>query len=156
MRVFRSATLLGLGAIGGFAAAAAVAKQVLPSRGDAGSDELGLFAIFDGIDLKSTAPAFRGGSAFAWFGGINLDLREATLAEDAHLSVGALFGGVAVQVPPGWRVETDVRALSGGVDVARGESDDPDAPLLVIDGVAAFGGVAVRRKVKPDPPGETP
>jgi hypothetical protein len=141
MRVFRSLTLLGLGTMGGFMAAAAVAKRVLPSRGDAESDEVGLVAIFDGVKLKSGARGFRGGSALAWFGGVDLDLREAELAEGARLSVGALMGGVAVKVPPHWRVETDVRTVGGGVEVAPAETDDPDAPVLVIDGMTLMGGV---------------
>jgi hypothetical protein len=126
-----------------------VAKRVLPSRGDAESDELALAAIFDGVDLASRSRAFRGGSALAWFGGVDLDLREAELAPDARLSVGALMGGVALRVPPHWRVETDVRAVAGGVDVAGAESDDPDAPVLVVDGLAIMGGVAIGRKPSP-------
>lgn len=150
MKPLRSLGLLSLGAIGGFAGAAALAKQVLPSRGEAESDEVGLVAIFDGVNLASRARAFRGGSALAWFGGVNLDLREAELAAGARLSVGALFGGVAVRVPPHWRIETDVRAIGGGVEVASAEADDPDAPVLLVDGVAAFGGVAVGRKPRRD------
>ena len=129
-------------------AAAAVAKRVLPSRGDADSDELGLVAIFDGVDLKSRATAFRGGSALAWFGGVDLDLRDAELAEGARLSVGALFGGLALRVPPHWRVETNVRAVGGGVDVAQAETEDPDAPVLVVDGLAFMGGIAVGRRAR--------
>jgi hypothetical protein len=68
-------------------------KRVLRSRGDAESDEVALVAIFDGVDLKSRASAFRGGSMFAWFGGISVDLREAKLSSDgAHLDLHALNG----------------------------------------------------------------
>ena len=101
MRPIRAFALTGFGAVAGFAGAAAVAKRALPSRGDESSDELALVAIFDGIDLKSRAAAFRGGSVLAWFGGVALDLREAALAPDAHLSVHALFGGIAIRVPRG-------------------------------------------------------
>lgn len=39
-------------------------------HGDEESDELGLVAVFNGIELKSRATAFRGGSMLAWLGGI--------------------------------------------------------------------------------------
>lgn len=137
---------LSLGLVGGFMAAAALVKRVLPSRGDAESDEVALVAVFDGVDLRSEAKSFRGGSMLAWYGGVQADLREAELAPAAHLSVAAVFGGVALRVPPGWRVESNVRVFAGGVDVSGSDPDDLDAPLLVLDGLALFGGVAVSRK----------
>lgn len=153
MRVGRSLALLSAGVAGGFMGAAAVAKRVLPSRGDPESDVVSVAAVFDGAKLVSRAQSFRGGSALAWFGGVDLDLREAKLAADARLTVGALFGGVAIRVPPGWRVESAVRAIAGGVEVASPEGEDPDAPVLVIDGLAFMGGVAVGRKPKVTPAG---
>jgi hypothetical protein len=146
MRPIRAAALTTLGAFAGFAGAAAVAKRSLPSRGDESSDELALVAIFDGIDLKSRAAAFRGGSVLAWFGGVNVDLSDATLAPGARLSVNALLGGIAIRVPAGWRLETDLTAVAGGVDVRAG-TEDPDAPTLTLDGFALFGGVAVGAKL---------
>jgi hypothetical protein len=126
------------------AAAAAVVKRAVPSRGDAESDEVGLVAIFDGIELRSRATAFRGGSMFAWYGGIAVDLCETQLAaEGAHLDLHALNGGIAVKVPSSWRVQSNLKALVGGVDVRVPEPDDPDTPTLTLDGLAAFGGVSV-------------
>jgi hypothetical protein len=126
--------------------AAAFVKRAVPSRGDEESDELGLVAVFDGIDLTSRATSFRGGSVLAWYGGISLDLREATLAPDARLTVHTLFGGVAIRVPPEWRVESNLQALAGGADVRPG-SKSPDAPTLTLDGRALFGGIAVGAKL---------
>ena len=45
-------------------------------------------------------------------------------------------------MPPGWRLESDLKALVGGVE-ARGLTDAPDAPALRLDGMALFGGIAV-------------
>lgn len=146
MRLARSIGLLGLGAVGGLAGAAVVAKRVLPSRGDVESDDVGLVAIFDGVQLASRSGAFRGGSALAWFGGVDLDLREAALAPGARLTVGAFMGGVAITVPPSWRVEASVNTLAGGVDVSQPDSGDPDAPVLLLEGIACMGGVAVGRR----------
>jgi hypothetical protein len=137
----RSLLAFKLGAWVGIAIAAAFVKRAVPSRGDAESDELALVAIFDGIDLKSRAAAFSGGSALAWFGGIAVDLRDAQLAPGARLSLRTFCGGIAVKTPPAWRIEGNVTSLAGGAET-RG-SDDPDAPVLTVDGVAMLGGVAV-------------
>ena len=127
-------------------AAAAVVKRALPSRGDAESDDVALVAVFDGTELRSEAKAFRGGSMLAWYGGVDADLRDATLAPDARLSVTALFGGVQLVVPPEWRIEPDIKAVAGGYDVSGQDPDDPDAPVLRLEGRAICGGIAVSRK----------
>jgi hypothetical protein len=80
VRPIRALALIVVGSVAGFMAAAAFLKRALPSRGGEESDELALVAVFDGVELKSRASSFRGGAAFTWFGGISLDLREATLA----------------------------------------------------------------------------
>ena len=140
----RAVGLVVLGFWAGLMAAAAMMKRVLRSRGDVESDEVALVAIFDGIDLVSRASAFRGGSMFAWFGGISVDLRAATLSSDgAHLDLHALNGGIAITVPEGWRVRSNMAALVGGVDVRGPEPEAADAPTLTLEGFAAFGGVAV-------------
>ena len=146
MRLLRTLALLEVGGWAGMATAAAFVKRAVPSRGDEESDELALVAVFDGVDLKSRAKAFRGGSMFAWFGGVAVDLREAELAPGARLSVHTLFGGVAVRVPEGWRVESGMKAIAGGVDVRTPAQDDPDAPTLRVDGLALFGGIAIGAK----------
>ncbi len=146
MRLLRTLALLEIGAWAGMATAAAFVKRAVPSRGDEESDELALVAVFDGVDLRSRAKAFRGGSMLAWFGGVAVDLREAELAPDARLSVHTLFGGVAVRVPEGWRVESGMKAIAGGVDVRTPAQDDPDAPTLRVDGLALFGGIAIGAK----------
>jgi hypothetical protein len=142
MRPLRTLLAFNLGAWAGMYAAAFVGRAA-PSRGDEESDELSLVAVFDGIDLKSRAKGFRGGSLLAWFGGIQVDFREAELAPGARLTTPTLFGGIALQTPPGWRVESNAKVLAGGVDIRTPAQGDPDAPVLTLDGLAIFGGIAV-------------
>lgn len=127
----------------GVAIAAAFAKRAVHSRGDEDSDEVALVAIFDGIDLKSRARAFRGGSILAWFGGIALNLTDAELADDARLSINTLLGGVAIKTPPNWRIEGNVKGVFGGVKTDNPAGDDADAPVLTVEGIALLGGIAV-------------
>jgi hypothetical protein len=147
--VFRSLLFFKLGVWAGMATAAAVVRRAVPSRGDEDSDELSLVAVFDGIDLKSRAKTFKGGSMLAWFGGIAVDLREAELAPGARLSVHTLLGGIAIKTPPSWRVESNVKALAGGVDARTPAKDDRDAPVLTLEGMALLGGIAVGPKAGP-------
>jgi hypothetical protein len=145
--LLRAIGLALLGFWAGFMAAAAIMKRVLRSRGNADSDEVALVAIFDGIDLKSSASAFRGGSMLAWFGGISVDLRAAQVSSDgAHLDLHALNGGIAITVPEGWRVRSTMRAVAGGVDARAPEPEAAEPPTLTLDGFALFGGVAVTAK----------
>lgn len=150
MRLLRTLALIELGAWAGMATAAVFVKRAMPSRGDADSDVVSLVAVYDGIDLTSRAAAFQGGSMFAWFGGIAVDLREAQLAPGAHLSVHTMFGGIAIKVPVGWKVESKVKTLVGGVNVKSPPQHDPGAPTLTLDGMALFGGVAVGTKADGD------
>jgi hypothetical protein len=143
MRVLRGIGLVVSGAFAGFMTAAAFAKRAVPSRGGEHSDDVALVAIYDGVQLRSRASAFRGGSLLAWYGGIEVDLSEATLAPEVHLTVHALFGGVAIRLPAGCRVDSTVTALGGGVDVKKSTPENETGPKVTLDGLAAFGGIAV-------------
>ena len=146
VRLIRGLLLFKLGFWTGMVASAALLKRVFPSRGDEESDEVALVAALNGVDLKSRAKAFRGGSMFSWLGGIAVDLREAELADGAHLDVHSAFGGIAIRVPTGWRVESSVTAIAGGVAVSVPEPEGEDAPTLTLGGFTVFGGIAVGAK----------
>ncbi len=141
--MLRSLVTFKLGVWVGVAAAAAFMRHAVPSRGDEESDDVALVAVFDGIELQNRSKAFKGGSMLSWFGGIAVDLREAELAPEARLSVRTLLGGIAVKTPPGWRIESKVNALVGGVDTGTPARDDPAAPVLAVDGLAVLGGIAI-------------
>ena len=143
MRFVRGIALTAVGAVAGFMTAAAFVKRVVPSRGGEESDDVALVAVYDGIELHSRARAFRGGSLLSWYGGIQFDLSEATLAPEVRLTVHALLGGVAIRLPPGCRLESNLRALGGGVAVDRSAPGDEAGPRVTLDGFAAFGGIAV-------------
>jgi hypothetical protein len=153
MRLLRTLLIFKLGAWAGMASAAAFVKRAVPSRGDEDSDELSLVAVFDGIELKSRAKAFKGGSMLAWFGGIEVDLSDVELAPEARLSVHTLFGGIAIKTPPNWRVESNAQAIVGGVDTRTPAREDPDAPVLTLVGTAVFGGIAVDAETEDEPAG---
>ena len=138
--------------IGGFIAttvvaaiAALVAKRQIVSAGTTDSDEIQIAAIFDSARLESTAQSFRGGSILAWFGGVDLDLRNAKLDPGgADLTVRAIFGGGRLIVPADWVVDVRMLAIAGGAGDGRPAVDRrPDAPLIVVEGFALFGGLGI-------------
>ena len=150
MRLFRALLLFKLGFWAGTLTSAALLQRAFPSRGDEESDEVRLVAILNGVAIRSRAQAFRGGSMFSWLGGIAVDLREATLAQPAHLEVGSLLGGIAIRVPAGWKIESDVKSLAGGVAINAPDPEDVHAPTLRLTGFTALGGVALGAKPSGD------
>ena len=124
---------------------AVVARRHLVPSGTAGSDEVDIVAIFQPSVLVSHAKAFRGGTAICWMGGMDLDLRGATLDPDgADLYVRLIWGGGRIFVPEDWEVQLDLLAIMGGAaDVRQHVERAPDAPTLRIDGFALMGGFAI-------------
>ncbi|MFI5225885.1 MAG: hypothetical protein ACHQ3P_04340 [Candidatus Limnocylindrales bacterium] len=127
------------------AVGAAAAKRRMVSVGGPGSDEIDLAAIYDEANLDSTASSFRGGTMTTWFGGSDLDLRNATLdPAGARLTVRAIFGGGRIIVPEDWAVDLDVVGIFGGVGDTRPVVDERGGgPRLSIVGFALFGGFGI-------------
>lgn len=102
-------------------------------------------AIFGGSEQRVTAEAFTGGDLSAAFGGVELDLRDATVTDPpARVNVTAMFGGVEIVVPRDWNVQIDVLPVLGGVsdERPRSEAEHEDVDL-VVTGFVAFGGVEI-------------
>lgn len=128
---------------------AAIVGQVLSRRwtnGDESSDQFRLAALFGGKEFNSHATKLQSGSAMTAMGGIDIDLREATLADDgAYLDLTATMGGIRVVVPSGWAVDVDGEAKAGAFQArVTPRADLPeDAPRLNVHAVARMGGVLV-------------
>jgi hypothetical protein len=133
------AVLAGLWAVG----------QVLARRRTVGDDTSAEFAIavyVGGVQRACKATSLRRGSVSVVLGGVDLDLREATLDPGgADLDLSATLGGVNVTVPSEWRVVVEDRAMLGGVEalVTDPEELPADAPLLRVEAGARLGGVAI-------------
>ncbi|MEX2133484.1 MAG: DUF5668 domain-containing protein [Acidimicrobiia bacterium] len=119
-------------------------RRVGSTEGEIGNS-VSSFNLFSGSEVASNSTSFEGGTVGAVFGGAEIDLRHAGLAEGATLDVFVAFGGVEVYVPPGWRVDISGFPLFGGFDNATVKESLPaDAPLLRIDATVLFGGLDVR------------
>lgn len=108
-------------------------------------DTVDLFVVFSGIETINQSNLFKGGKVSAVFGGIDLDLRGATLYNnEAFLDVSAIFGGVDITVPSNWRVVMTGTPILGGWENKTRLNTDPGAPVLKISGTAIFGGIEVK------------
>ncbi|MCC6624701.1 MAG: DUF1707 domain-containing protein [Deltaproteobacteria bacterium] len=112
-------------------------------------EPIALSAIFSGHQLEGRRFLPRALRVRALFGGVDLDLREATfLPGTTTIHCKATFGGVDIKVPPHVRVECLGSGIFGAfhADTREGADDALDAPVLRIVGRAVFGGVHAQRR----------
>ncbi len=109
-------------------------------------DAVSAIVLLSGRELAPTSSAFRGGSLFAALGGIDLDLRGATLhPEGARIDATVLLGGCDIKVPPGWRVRISGPAILGAYENhTQHQVLPPDAPTLELRVLVALGGLDVK------------
>jgi hypothetical protein len=102
--------------------------------------------MFGGTKIKDRSEHFTHADVSAVFGGATLDLREAHVDREASVDALALFGGVDVLVPKGWRVALGGTPILGGCeDKTEGDGELPaDAPVLRVHATAILGGVDVK------------
>jgi len=103
-------------------------------------------ALFGGRTQRVTSQTFADADVTALFGGVELDLRDAAVADPpATVSAFVLFGGAEVIVPRDWNVQIDVLPVFGGAEDERPRREvEHDEVDLVVTGFAAFGGVSVK------------
>lgn len=102
-------------------------------------------AVLAGQEIRRTSSSFAGGSLTAVCGGCSLDLTAArTAPAGATLDVLAVCGGIAIRVPQGWEVVSEVTPVLGGFeDKTRRIPGSPSTGSLTIRGSAILGGVEV-------------
>lgn len=109
-------------------------------------------AIMSGADRKGSWVVPRQHNSFAFWGGVEIDLREARFAErEVTITAVAIMGGVDVIVPDDVHVRVSGVGLMGAFDKVDKESAAPEdevpdgAPMVTVNGLAFWGGVEVRR-----------
>ena len=109
------------------------------------SDQPGRFiAVFGGSGRKGKWRVRKNNQAFALFGGIDLDLRNAVFeGRTIEMTAICCFGGLDIKVPRGMDVRNEVVGIFGGSDTSDVGDPQPGAPTLVVKGLALFGGVSI-------------
>ncbi|MCQ4195206.1 DUF1707 SHOCT-like domain-containing protein [Streptomyces parvulus] len=106
-------------------------------------------AVMSGFQRKGRWTVPRRFNSFAFWGGGDIDLREADFASgEVVINCVAIMGGMNVVVPPGVEVVVRGIGIMGGFDHREeGVPGDPGAPRVVVTGFAFWGGVGVERKL---------
>ena len=101
-------------------------------------------AFLGGVKRRNRSADFRGGSASAVLGGVELDLSEADMqGDEAVLNVSAMMGGIAIRIPHSWTLENKVTPILGGVEDRTRDPVDA-GKRFVIQGVVVMGGVEIK------------
>lgn len=109
----------------------------------------GAFAFWGGFGRRGNWTVGRKFTAFAMWGGGEIDLREADF-EDREVVIRCItiMGGIHVVVPP--ELNADVRGIGIMGGFGEHSKDEgvlaPDSPRVRITGFALMGGVGVERK----------
>lgn len=104
-----------------------------------------LLGVWGGAVRKGAWTPARQVLGLAFQGGIELDFREACFPPGVTtVTVLAVMGGVKILVPEGVRVESGGMGIMGGFEGIDQLGDDPDGPVLRIDGLAIMAGVEVK------------
>ena len=102
-----------------------------------------VFAVLWGAERRARGPVAHV-EVSAVMGGCDVDLREAVPTRDPLvIQVFAMWGGIDIQVPPGWSVENEAWPMLGGiVDNTR----TPALPThrVILRGMAFMGGVEIK------------
>lgn len=108
-------------------------------------------AIMSGATRRGRWVVPRKYNAFAFWGGVVIDLRDANFAEqETVIRASAIMGGIEIIAPPDVDVRVEGFGFMGGYDDSTaGELDPPPlgAPVVRVTGFAFWGGVGVKRKV---------
>ncbi|MER7212397.1 DUF1707 domain-containing protein [Streptosporangium sp. NPDC000239] len=115
------------------------------------SEPENVIAIFGGADRKGRWRVRRRIRGLALFGGMRFDMTDAEFeAKEIEITINAVFGGAEIIVPEGVEVRCQGVGIFGGFDVHGGPDIDPSAPVVVVKGLALFGGVSGKAKRRKD------
>lgn len=102
-------------------------------------------AIFGGSEKSFTSQNFKGGKITAVFGGTEINLSEARLAEhEAVLDIFCMFGGHSFRVPNDWTVINESFVIFGGYSDNRPQAIRDPEKILRIKGSVIFGGAEIK------------
>lgn len=103
--------------------------------------------IMSGFERKGAWVAPETFNAVAFWGGGQLDLREARFAAPTvTIYAWAVMGGIEILVPEDAEVHVSGIGIMGGFDHRASGVGAPGAPRIIVKGLAFWGGVAVERR----------
>jgi len=107
-------------------------------------DKNDLMAFLSGINSLNKSSNYKGGKATAVLGGIELDLHEAQLKENATLDVFTFCGGMEIRVPDEWNVVVSGMPVLGGWEDKTRKPSGKNPHTLVINATCIMGGLEIK------------
>jgi hypothetical protein len=126
------------------AAGAAPGKSVVPIEEPANPTDSfeSVVGIFGGGERRGRWRVKRRTNAVCIFGGYDLDMTDAVFeGREVVIWAFAMFGGVDITVPDGVEIRNEGVGIFGGFGARGSANPDPNAPVVVVKGLALFGGV---------------
>ncbi len=116
------------------------------SRAETARDHISAMAFMGGYGPKCTSQQFRGGDVSVLMGGIEMDLRQSSIAPQtsAVLDVFVMWGGVEIRVPDDWTVELRGTPILAGFEDKTRPTPGPIEKRLIVRGVAIMGGIEIK------------
>jgi len=113
-------------------------------EGSAGAlSSMNVVSVMSGNVRRNDTQDFRGAELTAVMGGMEIDLRHASMTSEATINVFAIWGGIVIKVPPDWSV------VSNAIPILGGAVDKTVPPVvagkrLTIEGYVIMGGVEIK------------
>ncbi|MFJ8308537.1 MULTISPECIES: DUF1707 domain-containing protein [unclassified Streptomyces] len=106
-----------------------------------------LVAVFSSSTRKGRWRVGRRTNAFSLFGSVEIDLTEALFAQRLTvINATAIFGNVEIRVPENLSLRGSGTGIFGSFEVVALEADDPEAPVVVVNGYSVFGSIEAKPK----------
>ncbi|MGL1887195.1 MAG: cell wall-active antibiotics response protein [Reichenbachiella sp.] len=117
-------------------------KSRIGERFQSDSDKVDNLAVLGGTHQSINSKQFAGGKLTSVFGGIELDLRQASLDNGkAVLDTFTTFGSVKLFIPDDWVVNFEATTVFGGfTDKRAHKPTEYFGNVLTIKGLVVFGG----------------
>ena len=120
-----------------------VSKTIKKLNSKINKDE-GINATFSNQNIKLDDEEFKGTNLNAIFGGIKLDLRNATIKDDVVINCSCVFGGIDILVPKDVKVVISSTSIFGGAENKTKNIDKEKKPIIYINATCIFGGLEVK------------
>lgn len=101
-------------------------------------------AILSSSDQKNVSGDYKGGSVTAILSAVKIDLRKATIKDQATLEVTSFWGGVELIVPKNLVIKNQANAILGGIEDKTEQETSKDSPTLRITGDIIMAGVEIK------------
>lgn len=117
-----------------------------PDMGEAKDLEY-IVQIFSGSDRTGAWNVPKEIRMFSLFSGSDVDLSEAHFSHKTlRIKMFSLFSGTDIYVPEDIKVVSNTFCIFGGVDNKAPSMASPNAPTVIIEGVAIFSGIDISFK----------